>query len=345
MREKLASTVPCLRAMALATLLLVAVAACSGGDATSSGTADTAGDAAGGDAAGEDAAGGDAAASAGAAVEAGAEVPAGGEAASLADADPDAVANVAALPPAPAARPGDRIIKEGTVRIEVAAGGFDRAFQQVVAEARRLGGDVVASTTSAEGEDGSFGSLTVRVPVTAFEDLLVGMAGIGDVRGRDIRAQDVSTEFVDLESRLGHLQAQERFYLGLLDDAQVVGDAIAVQQHLAGVQAQIEQIRGRLAMLEERTTFSRLIVELSEPGAPAAEVVATGERRDLLRWWEAGLDAFVTMLGALLVAVLFALPLLAVAVPVVIALWALRRRRNAAAPPASETVEREHVEV
>ena len=302
-----------LRALGFAAVLLVGLAACSGADGTSSQDSGAAEQAPEGAAVDQDSA-----------VE-----PAAGEPDVSGGGDDAAIGQGGeALPPAPPARPGDRVIKEGTVRVEVAAGGFDQAFQQVVAEARRLGGDVVASTTSAEGDDGTFGSLTVRVPVSAFEDLLVGVARIGEVQGRDIRAQDVSVEFVDLESRLRHLQAQERFYLGLLEDAQTVGDAIAVQQQLDGVQGQVEQVRGRLSMLEERTSYSRLTVELAEPGASGTALQPLNERRDLLRWWEAGLDAFVTMLGALMVAVLFALPLLVVAVPAMVALRALRRRRG-----------------
>src|SRR5665811_2017172 len=77
----------------------------------------------------------------------------------------------------------DSAVEPAAGEADASGGGDDQAFQQVVAEARRLGGDVVASTTSAEGDDGTFGSLTVRVPVSAFEDLLVGVARIGEVQG------------------------------------------------------------------------------------------------------------------------------------------------------------------
>lgn len=257
----------------------------------------------------------------------------------------------APLPDPLPARPGDRIIKEGTISLEVEQEQFDRAFLQVVSVARRYGGDVVGSSTRTADDGATFGSITLRVPVANFEDLLIGVGDIGQVRSRDIGAEDVSTEFTDLESRLRHLEAQERFYLGLLEDADGVRDAIAVQQRLDGIQEQIEQIKGRLRFLDDRTSFSTLTVELFEPGA-GATLLDTDEPTDrpsLARYWDTARDAFVNVIGAMLVALLFLAPLLVPAV-VLLALWRWNRRQASPsrtappAPPEPTADEREPVE-
>ncbi len=222
---------------------------------------------------------------------------------------------VAQADPPPDIASGERVIKEGTVALDVEAGAFDRAFAAVVAAARRRGGSVVASETFTEDDDdgGTTGSLTVRVPVDEYEDLLVAVADCGDVRRRSITAEDVSAEFVDLQSRQRNLEAQERFYLGLLDQAQGVEDAIAVQQQLETVTGQLEQIKGRLAFLDDRTSFSTLTVELREPSA--ADIVVTGEtgRPSLGDAWRTAQDAFVNVVAALIVFTGFLLPFLLIA--------------------------------
>jgi hypothetical protein len=230
---------------------------------------------------------------------------------------------------------GQRIIKEGTVSIEVEEGNFDAAFQTVIANARRLGGDVVGSSTQTSDDGDTIGSVTVRVPVEDFEDLLVDMTGIGTVRDRNITSQDVSTEFTDLESRLRHLEALERFYLGLFDEAESVNDAISVQQKLGEVQGQIEKAQGRLNLLDDRTSFSTLTVEIFEPGA-GGSLLAEEEPTDrptLARYWDTARDAFVNVVGAMLVVVLFLLPLLVpLAFVAFVALRYLRRRRPSDEP-------------
>lgn len=260
----------------------------------------------------------------------------GGEDAVDPGAEPPAVQE---LPEGPALRPGDRIIKEGTISVEVGEGAFDRAFIAVITAARTYDGDVVGSSTKTAENGDTFGSVTVRVPVANFEDLVVGVGDIGTVRNRDVASQDVSAEFTDLESRLRHLQAQERFYLGLFDKADSVQDAISVQQQLDGIQSQIERVQGRLNFLDDRTSFSTLTVELFEPGAgePLDEAEEPTDRPSLAHYWDTARDAFVNVVGGMLVVFLFLLPLL-VPLAVVGALWLARRRSR---PPVAPQVRRD----
>ena len=211
------------------------------------------------------------------------------------------------LPPLP---PSDKIIKEGTVRLEVAKDTFDQAVVDITAAAAAVGGSVVAmSTTSKEGEAPS-GSVTVRVPVAEYDALISDVDGIGTVRERSITSQDVTTEYVDLQARLRHAQAQERFYLGLLDRAVDVEDAIAVQQQVDGLQTEIERLRGRLRFIDNRTAFSTLTVELFEPGAPRVATKPPSSEPTLARYWETARAAFVTVVGSVLVTVVSLAPLL-----------------------------------
>jgi hypothetical protein len=240
------------------------------------------------------------------------------------------------LPATPVARSAERIIKEGTVTIEVPEDGYQRAFDQVVAAARRLGGAVVSSTSETDDEGTTTGTVTVRVPVDRYEELLVGVGEVGDLRRQNITSTDVTAEYTDLESRLRHARAQEAFYLGLLEEAQGVQDAIAVKQQLDQIQAEIEQVQGRLNVLEDRTSFSTLSVELLEPGA--SPIVPVDERPTIASYWDIGLDGFITVVGSLIVIVVAMAPIAALGLVGVLAYRAYRRRGRpatvAGAPPA-----------
>ena len=243
------------------------------------------------------------------------------------------------LPPVETFRQ-DRIIKEGVIGLQVEEGEFDTAYRQVVQTTQRFGGSVLASTTRTTDDQtgASVGSVTVRVPVENYEDLLTGIGGIGDVRRREITAQDVSEEFVDLQSRQRNLEASERFYLELLDRATGVPDAIAVQQQLSGITEQLEQIKGRLQYLEARTSFSTLTVEINEPGTPiggpAPESEETGP--SIGRSWRLAKDAFLNVVGGILVSVSFVAPLV---VPVALGflVWRLLVRKSVQARRRPET--------
>lgn len=266
-------------------------------------------------------------------VDAAAPEPDGDEAADgAAGAEPDASGvagdREAPLPPVTrqAGRTPERIIKEGTVTLEVDEGSFMSAYERVVETARRHGGSVSATTSRKDDHGRTTGSITVRVPVEAYEDLLVGVGRIGELVEQDITSRDVSGEVVDLEARLRHLRAQERFYLGLLDDAEGVRDAIAVQQQVGDIQQRVEQLQGRLDHLEDRAAFSTLTVELVEAGADPVLASAEGERT-LAAYWQQARTGFVTVVGWGLVALVTLAPVLA---PLALAalLWRLARRRG-----------------
>lgn len=303
-------------------VLVVALAGCAGADeGTSSEPASG-----GGDAPGEALQGGDmddaAVEPQEAADEADEEVATGAEEPPGFSGDPE---DAAPLPEPAAARGGERIIKDGTMTIEVAEGRFQGAYRRVIDTARDLGGYLTDSTSTADADGGTSGSVTVRVPVDRYEELLTGVGQVGTLRSQDITSRDVTAEFTDVESRLRHLRAQEAFYLELLEDAETVQDAIAVKQQLDGIQSQVEQAQGRLNVLEDRTSFSTLTVEIIEPGTEP--VVALTESRPMLTdYWRTARDGFVTVVGWLLVTGVSLSPVLVPLLLVALA-WRLTRRR------------------
>lgn len=243
---------------------------------------------------------------------------------------------------------GERIIKEGTVTLEVEPGLFDTAFGQVIARAQALGGHVSGSSSSTDTEGLVQGQVTVRVPVRSFEDLLTAVGEAGDIVDRNVTSQDVSEEFTDLESRRRNLRAQEGFYLGLLADATNVSDAIAIQQQLEDIQRRIEEITGRLNLLADRSSFSTLTVRIHELGADAVEeVVEDGPQ--LGTYVETARNTLIDVIGGLLVIATVLLPFLLLGLGVWAIVRTVRRRRppvtaqpyvHPVAPPAAPEEER-----
>jgi hypothetical protein len=235
------------------------------------------------------------------------------------------------LPPEarPVARSAEHLVKEGVVRVEVEEGAFFQAYERVIDIARRLGGSVTASTSRTAGDGATTGAITVRVPVDTYEDLLVRVARIGRVVAQDVATEDVTSQVVDLEARLRHLRAQESFYLGLLDEARSVQDAIAVQHQVDEIQQRVEQLQARRDNLTDRAAFSTLTVELVEAGADPTVAAAPNDEPDLAIYWHHARRGFVTIVGWVLVSVVTFAPII-VALLAGYATWRIARRRQAA---------------
>ena len=161
---------------------------------------------------------------------------------------------------------GDSVVKTADLRLEVPSGDFTHAVQEVESVAPRYGGFVLS--TSLDDAAAKRGTIVLRVPSEDFERAVSDLKESGEVLGEEIAGRDVSQEFVDLEARISHLQAQEAVFLDLMDRATSISQTITVQNHLSTLQLDIERLQGRLNYLEDRTALGTITVSLAEEGAP-----------------------------------------------------------------------------
>lgn len=238
----------------------------------------------------------------------------------------DAARPVAGLGGIDSADPGRRLIREGSVTVAY-PDSFEAAYGAVAGLADRLGGGVLDVGSRTDPEDVVRGSVTVEVPVDEYDALLDGVADVGEILRRDVRTEDVTETYTDLESRLRHLERTEQFFLDLFDDAESVDDAITIRDRLDSVQQRIEEIEGRLTRIDERTRMSRLTVELVPEGdeLDGAPTVAAG----FADYWDDAREAFVSVTGTMMVLVVGAAPLLlAGGVALAVVLVAVRAWRS-----------------
>jgi len=109
-------------------------------------------------------------------------------------------------------------------------------------------------------------SITVRVPRDHFDDTIARIEKLGDVTHRDIKAQDVTDEYVDLQARLKNAYAMRDRLTELLARA-AVKEAIDIEKELGRVTEEIERMEGRMKLLRDQIAFSTITVSFN-PLAP-----------------------------------------------------------------------------
>ncbi|HSG42216.1 MAG TPA: DUF4349 domain-containing protein [Anaerolineales bacterium] len=113
-----------------------------------------------------------------------------------------------------------------------------------------------------------YASVTLGVPVDEFEKVLSRLRGLAiEVRDETASGEDVSDQYVDLQSQLVNLEATRERVKSFLDDAKTVEEALRVNQELSNLDAQIEQIKGRMNYLADRSSFSTITINF-EPEYP-----------------------------------------------------------------------------
>ncbi len=126
--------------------------------------------------------------------------------------------------------------------------------------AASLGGWLVSSDRTSKHT----GAIAIRVPAASLDQAL-GMIerAARDVVTSAVTSDDVTDQYVDTKSRLSSLQATQARLLGFLEQAQNVEEALQVQNELASIQLQIEEMQGRLNYFDQVSAFSLIEVNLT----------------------------------------------------------------------------------
>lgn len=225
------------------------------------------------------------------------------------------------------------IIRTGQVSVTVDS--FTETSDRIASLARTRGGFVAGSsrmTHSRENETWTTGRIVVRVPSDDFQSAFSEIQTMGAVEHAESDTTDVTDQLVDLNARLENLRAERARLRTLYENASETEDVLAVSERLSEVQEEIERLEAQKRQLETRVAYSTITVELSEeeperaPPEPEPGYADIG----LIAAFLASVDGVVLTLRTLAVTAAYALPyLVAFGIPLTGGAAVVYRRRNA----------------
>jgi Domain of unknown function (DUF4349) len=212
-----------------------------------------------------------------------------------------------------------KIEATGSVDLTIPDGKVESVLTTLTAMATADGG-FVASSQAQIGAGGpgstSTGTIVLQVPEPTFGSMVSQVQKVGHPTSVTTSSTDVTSQYVDLQSRITALQASRQQYLSIMTQANSIGDILAVQSQLETLQSQIEQLQGQLNVLNSQTTYGTLTVNLTEAGhhvTPPPIHLQSG----IGKAWSAGVGGFVSgvewliRIGGTVLFVLLALAVLA----------------------------------
>ncbi len=114
-----------------------------------------------------------------------------------------------------------------------------------------------------ENEQNSTYSITndmvIRVVNKDFEGMVNRLLGVAtNVNSKNISAEDVTAQFVDIQSRLKSKKEIEKRYLDILNKASKVTDVLEIEQKLGEIREEIEAKEGELKYLGDQVDYSTI---------------------------------------------------------------------------------------
>jgi hypothetical protein len=204
--------------------------------------------------------------------------------------------------------------------------------------AESMGGYVVSSyiyqSAYGEGLTADTASITIRVPSERLAEALEEMkADAVEVRSENITGEDVTAQYVDLESRLRNLEAAEEQLMEIMDSADETEDVLAVYNQLVSVRGEIEMVKGQMQYYEESAAYSSVTAELiPDEAAQPIEIGGWQPQGTVKAAVEALIQALQWLVEGAIWLVICVLPVaLLIGLPVWLIVRAARRRRAKAA--------------
>ena len=162
-----------------------------------------------------------------------------------------------------------------TVDMEIVVDDPSASLNRVGALAKEFGGWVVSSQDTERHTT----LISIRVPAQRLDEAIERLADMAEEASVVRNSEDVTDEYVDLNSRLTNMEATEAALLRMLERAEKVEDALQVQFELSRVQEDVERLKGRIKFLEQTSAFSLINVVLRL--APVEMSVDAGEDQTL----------------------------------------------------------------
>ncbi|WP_340024666.1 DUF4349 domain-containing protein [Paenibacillus sp. FSL K6-1096] len=229
-----------------------------------------------------------------------------------------------------------KLIYKANLTMEVADYG---AAQTEVRNMVTLAGGYIIEFSESMSEYEKGGTFVMKVPASGFSPFLNNLEKVKhEELQRSIQGQDVSEEYVDLESRLKAKQLMETQYIDFMKKATKPADLVQFANQLGEIQESIEQIKGRMRYIDQNVAFSTVELRLYETQESLAATKSKAQGPLGARASEAlqgSMKALSVMFQWLVVILAAALPVLIIAAVVGAIVFWLRRvmkRRQPAQP-------------
>lgn len=190
-----------------------------------------------------------------------------------------------------------KVIYTADLHIEVK--NYQKTVNDIQNQVSKFNGYIVDSSMYEDQENESkHGQITVRIPQEKFQEFIkLVEEGSYKVLESSTSGQDVTEEYIDLESRLKSKRVVEERLISFMEQAEKTEDLLKISSDLAEVQEQIEEITGRMKYLQNKSDLATVSIYIEEN-----KVEFSGTGKDNLNTWDQTKQQFMKSINFLITA-------------------------------------------
>ena len=200
-----------------------------------------------------------------------------------------------------AARTADNAKIIYTAYLSIETKDYDWAYQQLNDTLSSVDGYLESSNEYTDSTDSTRTlSLTLRVPEGSYDAFVDAAEQAGSVTSKSESADDVTTQYMDIEARLDNLTAQRTRLQELQASADNLTDLLQIESSLSDVQYQIESYQSQLNWYSQQVSYCTVNITLDEVETLTTGTSFAARLADAAKngWWNftAGAQAVVVFL-------------------------------------------------
>ena len=116
------------------------------------------------------------------------------------------------------------------------------------------------------------GNFTIRIPKESYEGTKSLLKELGEISYENENTQDVTSQYIDTQSRLEAKKVEEDRLLELLSQAESVDDIIKIEERLGNIRAEIESYESSLKNWDKLVSYSTIYVYVQEVDSQISSV-------------------------------------------------------------------------
>lgn len=154
-----------------------------------------------------------------------------------------------------------------TINMDVETLEFDSFMQFVEQRVKEYSGYVESSSINGNRyyyDNNRYASLTIRVPETKLDSFLDLIGKSATITYKSERAEDITLQYVDTQSRIKTLQVEQEKLFELLEKADTLDAIIMLENRMSEVRYQLENYTARLRVYDNQVSYSTIHLSINE---------------------------------------------------------------------------------
>ena len=139
------------------------------------------------------------------------------------------------------------------------------AIQKLIA---KYSGQIIRESDNIRDNKELEGNFDVRIPAKSFDLFLLELESVdGKIVNKEISIEDITADYIDVETRLKSKKELEARYIQLLAKATKVSDMLEIEEKLNDQRTEIESIEGRFRFMQHEVANNLLHIKFLETKA------------------------------------------------------------------------------